>query len=185
MPFITEELWHELKERKDNCIIVSSWPKPQPHNQAILSEGAIAFDIITEVRNTRNAKGISPKESLKLAVKSEGEELIRSFWPIIKKLSNVIEISSTKDKISNATSFVIKSTEFFIPVEGKIDAAKERETILKDLEYHRGFMASVDKKLSNEKFVNSAPPHVIELEKKKKADAEMKIKALEESLARI
>ena len=185
MPFITEELWHELKERKDNCIIVSSWPKPQATNEPILSEGAIAFDIITEVRNTRNAKGISPKESLKLAVKSGGEELIRSFWPIIKKLSNIIEVSSTKDKISNATSFVVKSTEFFIPIEGKIDAAKERETILKDLEYHRGFMASVDKKLSNEKFVNSAPPHVIELEKKKKADAEMKIKALEESLARI
>ena len=185
MPFITEELWHELKERKDNCIIVSSWPKPQATNEPILSEGAIAFDIITEVRNTRNAKGISPKESLKLAVKSGGEELIRSFWPIIKKLSNIIEVSSTKDKISNATSFVVKSTEFFIPIEGKIDAAKERETILKDLEYHRGFMASVDKKLSNEKFVNSAPPHVIELERKKKADAEMKIKALEESLARI
>ena len=185
MPFITEELWHELKERKDNCIIVSSWPKPQATNEPILSEGAIAFDIITEVRNTRNAKGISPKESLKLAVKSGGEELIRSFWPIIKKLSNIIEVSSTKDKISNATSFVVKSTEFFIPIEGKIDAAKERETILKDLEYHRGFMASVDKKLSNEKFVNSAPPHVIELERRKKADAEMKIKALEESLARI
>jgi len=185
MPFITEELWHELKERKDNCIIVASWPKPHAPNQGVLSEGAIAFDIITEVRNTRNAKGISPKESLKLAVKSGGEELIRSFWPIIKKLSNVNEVSSTNDNIGNATSFVIKSTEFFIPIEGKIDAAKERETILKDLEYHRGFMASVDKKLSNEKFVNSAPPHVIELVRKKKADAEMKIKALEESLARI
>jgi valyl-tRNA synthetase len=184
MPFITEELWHELKERKNNCIIVSSWPKPQAPNQAILSEGIIAFDIITEVRNTRNAKGISPKESMKL-VKSGEEELIRSFWPIIKKLSNVIEVSSTKDKIGNAISFVIKSTEFFIPIEGKIDAEKERETILKDLEYQRGFMASVDKKLSNEKFVNSAPPHVIDLERKKKADAEMKIKALEESLARI
>ena len=113
MPFITEELWHELKERKDNCIIVSSWPKPQAPNQAILSEGVIAFDIITEVRNTRNAKGISPKESLKLAVKSGGEELIRSFWPIIKKLSNVIEVSSTEDKISNATSFVIKVDRIF------------------------------------------------------------------------
>ncbi len=70
-------------------------------------------------------------------------------------------------------------------MEGKIDAAKERETILKDLEYQRGFMASVDKKLSNEKFVNSAPPQVIEIERKKKADAETKIKALEESLARL
>jgi valyl-tRNA synthetase len=77
---------------------------------------------------------------------------------------------------------VIKSTEFFIPQEGKIDAAKERETILKDLEYQRGFLLSVDKKLSNEKFVNSAPPQVIEIEKKKKQDAETKIKSYEEAL---
>ncbi|HZI25286.1 MAG TPA: valine--tRNA ligase [Chryseolinea sp.] len=185
MPFITEELWHELKERKENCIIVSSWPKPQSPNQAILNEGAVAFEIITEIRNARNEKGISPKETLNLLVKSGGQELINSFWPIIKKLSNLNDIVPTQDKISNAKTFVIKSSEFFIPIEGKIDAAKERDTILKDLEYHRGFMASVDKKLSNEKFVNSAPPHVIELERKKKADAEVKIKALEESLARI
>ncbi|HEX6226539.1 MAG TPA: valine--tRNA ligase [Chryseolinea sp.] len=185
MPFITEELWHELKARDGNCIIVSSWPKPEATDQTILNEGAIAFEIITEVRNTRNAKGISPKESLKLAVKSGEEQLIKSFWPIIKKLSNLSDVSPTQNKISNASSFVIKATEFFIPIEGKIDAAKEREAILKDLEYHRGFMASVDKKLSNEKFVSSAPPQVIELERKKKADAEVKIKALEESLARI
>ena len=185
MPFITEELWHELKERKENCIIVSSWPKPQSPNQAILNEGAVAFEIITEIRNARNEKGISPKETLNLLVKSGGQELINSFWPIIKKLSNLNDILPTQDKVSNAKTFVIKSSEFFIPIEGKIDAAKERDTILKDLEYHRGFMASVDKKLSNEKFVNSAPPHVIELERKKKADAEVKIKALEESLARI
>jgi valyl-tRNA synthetase len=185
MPFITEELWHELKERKETCIIVSSWPKPQSPNQAILNEGAVAFEIITEIRNARNEKGISPKETLNLLVKSGGQELIDSFWPIIKKLSNLNDIVPTQDKVSNAKTFVIKSSEFFIPIEGKIDAAKERDTILKDLEYHRGFMASVDKKLSNEKFVNSAPPHVIELERKKKADAEVKIKALEESLARI
>lgn len=184
MPFITEELWHELKERSDNCIIVSDWPKPQTPILSILAEGSIAFDIITEIRNTRNAKGISPKEPLKLLVKSD-DPLIKSFWPIIKKLSNLSEVSDTENKIINATGFIIKSTEFFIPIEGKIDAAKERETIEKDLDYQRGFMASVDKKLSNEKFVNSAPPHVIELERKKKADAETKIKALEESLARL
>jgi valyl-tRNA synthetase len=80
---------------------------------------------------------------------------------------------------------MVKSTEFFIPLEGKLDAEKEREALLKDLEYQRGFMTSVDKKLSNEKFVSSAPPKVIEMERKKKADAEAKIKALEESLARL
>ena len=186
MPFITEELWHELKERKENCIIIASWPKPQTTpSSPILAEGIIASEIINKIRNVRSEKGISPKEPLKLMMKSEGETLIKSFWPIIKKLSNLGEVSSTNEKINNATSFVIKSTEFFIPIEGKIDAAKEREAILKDLEYNRGFMASVDKKLSNEKFVNSAPAHVIELEKRKKADAEVKIKALEERLSKI
>jgi valyl-tRNA synthetase len=184
MPFITEELWHELKER-NGCIIVAEWPKQRTSDASILNEGTYAFDIITEIRNCRNAKGISPKESVKLVVKSGEEILIKSFWPIIKKLSNVSDVSSTETKIDNATSFLIKSSEFFIPIEGKIDIAKEREAILKDLEYHRGFMATVDKKLSNEKFVKSAPPHVIELERKKKADAETKIKSLEESLSRL
>jgi valyl-tRNA synthetase len=185
MPFITEELWSELNEQGTKCIIISSWPKAEQPALAVLEEATFAFEIITEVRNCRSSKGISPKESLKLFVKSGDQVLIKSFWPIIKKLSNLSEVSPTESKTSNATSFVIKSSEFFIPIEGKIDAAKEREAILKDLEYQRGFMTSVDKKLSNEKFVNSAPPQVIELERKKKADAEVKIKALEESLARL
>lgn len=183
MPFISEELWHELLERNSkDCLIVAPWPKAKVSNKKIIIEGAYAFEIIGEIRNFRNSKGISPKESLKLMVKLEDQNLIQSFWPIIRKLSNLSDISFTTNKVANATGFVIKSMEFFIPQDGKIDAAKERETILKDLEYQRGFLLSVDKKLSNEKFVNSAPPQVIELEKKKKQDAEMKIKAYEESL---
>jgi valyl-tRNA synthetase len=178
-------LWHELQDKKDKCIIVASWPQPQVFDPAILQEGVYAFEVITEIRNTRNAKGISPKESLSLFVKSEKEPVITSFWPVIQKLSNVSSVAVTEEKIDNATGFIVKSSEFFIPFEGRIDTAKERESLIKDLEYHRGFMASVEKKLSNEKFVKSAPPHVIELERKKKADAEVKIKALEESLARI
>jgi valyl-tRNA synthetase len=185
MPFITEELYHELKEREDNCIIVSSWPKTNMPDQKILDEGVFAFEIITEIRNTRNSKGLSPKESLKLVVKEGEEVLIKYFWPVIKKLSNISDVSFSKDKVSNASSFVIKSTEFFIPIEGKIDAEKEREAILKELEYYRGFLVGVDKKLSNGKFVKSAPAHVIDLERKKKADAEIKIKALEERLNKL
>nr|HPH46941.1 class I tRNA ligase family protein [Chryseolinea sp.] len=186
MPFITEELWHELAERKEKeCILVASWPTPKSFDGAILEQGNFAFELITEIRNTRNAKGLSPKETLKLLVNSTDSSLLKSFGGVVKKLSNLSEVSFQTGIVSNATSFIIKSTEFFIPIEGKIDAAKEREAILKDLEYQRGFMNSVDKKLSNEKFVNSAPPQVIEIERKKKADAETKIKALEESLARL
>jgi valyl-tRNA synthetase len=185
MPFITEELWHELKERKGSCIIVAPWPVPVGSHKSILEEGIFAFEIITEIRNARNAKGISPKESLKVLVKSGGENLINNFWPIIKKLSNLSEVLPTEQQVANCTTFIIKSTEFFIPLEGRIDAEKERETLLKELEYHKGFLAQVEKKLSNEKFVKSAPPQVIDLERKKKADAEAKIRALEESLSRM
>jgi valyl-tRNA synthetase len=186
MPFITEELWNELTQRKEReCIIVASWPAPKAYNENILAEAAFAFDVITELRNTRNTKGISPKEALKLLVNSKDQSLLRSFRPIIQKLSNLSEIKIASQKVNNATSFMVKSTEFFVPMEGKIDTEKEREAILKDLEYQRGFMISVDKKLSNEKFVSSAPPKVIEMERKKKSDAEAKIKALEESLARL
>ncbi len=186
MPFITEELWHELADRKEkDCILVASWPTPKAFNTSILDQGNFAFELITEIRNTRNAKGLSPKEALRLLVNSNDSSLLKSFGGVVKKLSNLSEVAFGTVSVSNATSFVIKSTEFFIPMEGKIDAAKERETILKDLEYQRGFMVSVDKKLSNEKFVSSAPPQVIEIERKKKADAETKIKALEESLARL
>ena len=183
MPFITEELWHELKDRDSkDCLIVAAWPKAKATNEHIINESVYAFEIITEIRNFRNGKGISPKESLKLVGRSGDQNLIQSFWPIINKLSNLSEISFTGDKIANASGFVIKTSEFFIPLDGKIDVGKERETILKELEYQRGFLVSVEKKLSNEKFVNSAPPQVIEVERKKKQDAETKIKSYEEAL---
>lgn len=183
MPFITEELWHEFKERPStDCLIISKWPAANSVNESIILEGAYAFAVIGEIRNFRNSKGISPKESLKLIVKTADQQLIQSFWPIISKLSNLSEISFTTESVASASGFVVKTTEFFIPLEGKLDEAKERETILKELEYQRGFLTSVDKKLSNAKFVNSAPAQVIEMERKKKQDAEMKIKSYEEAL---
>lgn len=186
MPFITEELWHELKERHErDCILVASWPKAATYKTEILSDAEFAFALITEIRNTRNAKGISPKQAVKLNVNSSDQSLLKTFRAIVEKLANLSAIAIAPQKTDNATSFMVRAFEFFIPLEGKIDTEKEREALLKDLEYQRGFMDSVDKKLSNEKFVSSAPPKVIEMERKKKADAEAKIKALEESLARL
>ncbi len=185
MPFITEELYHELNDRsEEDCIIKAAWPKSKAFDEKVIAEAAFAFEIISEIRNTRSAKGLSPKDPLKLIVKGDNK-LFQPCLPFIKFLGNLSEISASKDSVAGASSFVIKSTEFFIPLEGKIDAAKERETLEKDLAYQKGFLVSVDKKLSNEKFVNSAPPQVVETERRKKADAEAKIKALEESLARL
>jgi valyl-tRNA synthetase len=187
VPFITEELWHELKERKEkDCIVVAASPSPGSFDQKILDEAQLSFEIITEIRNTRNTKNISPKEALKLLVKNGGQAPLKIFWPIIKKLSNISEVGFVSGAPEgNTTPFLVRAFEFYIPMEGKVDVAKEKETIRKDIEYQRGFLVSVDKKLSNEKFVGSAPPQVIEMERKKKADAESKIRSLEESLQRL
>ncbi|ELR71801.1 Valyl-tRNA synthetase [Fulvivirga imtechensis AK7] len=186
MPFITEELWHELKARDSkDCIIVASWPKAGKPDEQILAAGAQAFEIVTNIRNIRNAKQISPKEPLTLKVRSEHFEQFSTFTPVIIKLANLTTVEATEQKEDNAASFVIKGDEFFIPLEGSIDLEKEREELQKELEYTRGFLVSVDKKLSNERFVNSAPAQVVEMEKKKKADAEAKLKVLEESLAKL
>jgi valyl-tRNA synthetase len=183
MPFITEELWGELRSRKSSeRLIVASWPSVNEVEVAIIEESSYAFEIITEIRNFRNSKGISPKESMTLFVKTGEQILVKSFWPIIKKLSNLSEVAMTTEKIQSAAGFVVKSTEFFIPLEGKIDTEKERELLLKELAYQRGFLAAVEKKLSNEKFVSSAPEKVIEMERKKKEDAEAKILSFEAAL---
>jgi valyl-tRNA synthetase len=185
MPFITEELWHELQQREEkNCIITAQWPVAQSYDRAILEEAGIAFSVITEIRNTRNAKSISPKERLPLIVKEGQEKLIHQYWSMIAKLSNLSEITFSATGAEGSSTFIVKSSEFFIPLEGKMDSEKDREALVKELEYQKGFLASVNKKLKNERFVSSAPPQVIENERKKKADAEAKIKALEESLAK-
>ncbi len=181
MPFITEELWGELKKRSErDCIIVASWPTPGAIDASILLEAEIAFETVTQIRNARNSKGISPKESIKLYKKEASSNLL-FFWPIIKKLSNINKVFSSTEK-PVGISFLVRTEEYVIPMEGKLDLAKERESIQKDLAYQRGFLASVEKKLSNEKFVNSAPPQVIEAERKKKADAEAKIRSYEITL---
>ena len=187
MPFITEELWHELNERSQaDCILVAPYPQATVYDTAILGEAVFAFDIVTEIRNTRNLKNLSPKEGLTLLVKKTGDFTSIAFEPIIEKLANLTRIEFVEEApASNTTAFLVRSAEFYVPLEGKVDGVKEREAILKEITYHKGFLAMVDKKLSNEKFVNSAPPQVVASERKKKADAEAKLNALEESLNRI
>ncbi len=180
MPFITEELWHELKKRKDGeAIIVAEWPKAEEYNAAILKEADLLFEITSGVRNIRNSKGISPKEALELTTDSKAVE---SIGDSLQKLSNLSEIKSG-DKPANAFSFVVGSDEFFIPASENIDLEAEKKKIEDELNYTKGFMKSVEKKLSNEKFVNGAPEKVVAMERKKLADAEAKVKTLEESLA--
>lgn len=174
MPFISEEIW-----QKDESIMISSWPKSRGLSSDMVREAEVAFSIITQIRNVRASKGLSPKETLRLHQK--GDVTLDGFWPVVKKLANVSEVMTSGEK-PMGTSFLSGSTEFTIPLEGKIDVEKEKTDIVKEIDYHKGFLASVDKKLGNEKFVSGARPEVVAVERKKKADAEAKIKALEERL---
>lgn len=182
MPFITEELWHLIRDRKEkDCIMVSSWPE---HKSSASNSGLqkmdLSIEIIANVRNFRNSKGISPKEKLNLTVKGD----LSSIFPdIISKLANLSGITQSKEKIENAFPFTLKNLELFIPMGMSLNVAEEKERLNKDLAYNKGFLESVQKKLANERFVQNAKPEILEVERKKQADAEAKIKAIQEQLA--
>lgn len=181
-PFITEELWHAIKDRDEgDCIIVAQWPEVEKVNKELLSGFELAEKVVMEIRRVRLEKKIAQKESLQLKVNGKNGD--KQFDAIISKLTNLSGIEYIEDKVTNAASFVIAGDEFYIPLEGKIDADEEKERLMKELDYTKGFLASVDKKLSNERFVQGAPEQVVAMEKKKKSDAEAKIKSLEEQLA--
>ena len=184
MPFISEEIWHEIGEREENdCIIVASWPEKSAFDQNLIDGMDEVFEVISNIRNLRSSKQISPKNALSLFIKTENKEKLEPFRPILSKLANLDAIDYRDEKVENSSSFIIKGDEFFVPMEGMVDSDQEKEKLLQELEYTRGFLAGVEKKLSNERFVNNAPEKVVEIEKNKKKDAEAKIKALEESLA--
>ncbi|GGF37477.1 valine--tRNA ligase [Echinicola rosea] len=185
MPFITEELWHQVKSRDvKDALIVSSWPTKTAYDEKLINDAAQVFEVVSQIRNIRASKGISPKEAFDLTINTQNQELYTSFEAILKKLANLTKVDFA-EKVDGALSFVVKSDEFFIPLNEQIDVEAEKENIQKELEYTKGFLNSVTKKLSNERFVNNAPAQVVENEKKKQADAEAKIKALEESLTKL
>ncbi len=186
MPFITEEIWSEIKDRgAGEDVIVAEWPKVGAFDTQLISEMDEIIEVISSIRNTRNSKGISPKEALVLHIKTSAEDHFKRYFGIIQQMANISEIHFTQEKVDGCVSFVINKDEFFIPMEGNIDLDKERERINQEINYQKGFLNGVMKKLGNEKFVTGAPEKVVEMERKKKVDAEAKIKALEESLANL
>ena len=182
MPFVTEEIWHLRKERGEkDCIIVAEWPKTKTIDAKQLAEFEVCKEIVTTIRNIRQQKQISPKEKLELIEKSNAQHSY--FDETVKKLANLSALKYTTEKPDQAFSFMIKSTEFFVPLADNIDPEEEKIRLSKELEYNKGFLKSVEIKLANEKFVANAKPELIALERKKQADAEAKIKAIEDQLA--
>lgn len=183
MPFITEEIWHLIAERKEkDCIIVAEWPETKIENIEIIKHFEIVMEVITNIRNIRKQKNISPKEKLQVFEKVNQGEIIKTYDPIIIKLCNLSSFEYVTAKVDGALSFLLKHAEFYVPLLQNIDVEAEKDRLKKDLEYNIGFLKSVQTKLANEKFVANAKPEMVANEKKKQADAEAKIKAIEEQL---
>jgi valyl-tRNA synthetase len=142
----------------------------------------IVKQAISEIRNVRNLKQISPKEPLPLQVKVNSELAYEKYFPIISKLANISSTAFVNEKVSGAATFMAGKDEFFIQLENTIDAEAERERLQKEIDYLKGFLKSVDAKLSNERFVQNAKAEVVENERRKKDDALSKISILEDSL---
>jgi valyl-tRNA synthetase len=186
MPFITEELWHDEdvfgKRAAVDCCIVAKMPKIGQFDTQLLTETEIVKQVVTKIRDTRQAKQLSPKEPLKLLVKINSDIDYNRFKAIISRMANISELNVVNHKIDGATSFRVSKDEFYIPLDINIDKEAEKEALEKEREYLHGFLKSVEAKLGNERFMNNAKPEIIEIELKKKADALAKLEIITRNL---
>ena len=183
MPFVTEEIWQDLQPEK-GCvsIVVAQQPKVERNaNEHILARFELTKEAISAIRNIRKQRNIAQKEALVLHYIAD-ENFPTEYAAVIEKMANLSELSAVTEKDSTAAAFMVKTTQYFVPMEGKIDKAAEREKLQAELSYLEGFLQSVMKKLSNERFVQSAPEKVVANERAKQADAEAKIAALKEQI---
>ncbi len=186
MPFITEEIWHQLKERGENdFVIISKYPEAEKANTKILEEGQLTIEVITNIREIRAKAQLKNAQKVKMYFLSDEKKLLQSFYPVIMKCAGCESIEATTTEPANTNSFVLKEGKFFVDAGVEMDKSAEREKLIKEIEYTKGFIESVEKKLANEKFVANANPVVLEKERMKLADGEAKVKALEESLEKL
>lgn len=183
MPFISEEIWQTIKKREiQESLIITSTVSENAYNESIISDFEVTKEIISSIRNFRSEKGLSPKESLTLIVKSSDKlENIAT----IKKLANISQIKDQLNENEPSYTFLVGKLEFAIPFTQTIDTEAEKAKILEDIAYLEGFLKSVNAKLSNEKFVNGAPQKVVEMERKKQSDTLEKLTILKESLKKL
>ncbi len=177
MPFLTEEIWHLIDNRKDD-IIVADWPVVGIINEELLSDFENTKEVVAGIRTIRKQQNIVNKEQLELLV-IENQKPNTNLDAIVAKLGNLSNMNTTIEKLNGAFSFMVKSNEYFIPLAGNIDVALEIEKLQKELDYFIGFLKSVESKLSNASFINNAPNQVVVNEKNKLTDAKTKIKIIE------
>lgn len=182
MPFVTEEIYHLLDERKDD-LCIKQFEKNKVTQPLILEKAALLKEIISGLRDVRNKQQIKPKESIALFIDTASKELFADIENILSKQINAKSISFTNEVVTEAISCVIGKDKFYIKTEQPINTGNQKTELIKELDHLKGFLISVEKKLGNEKFVTNAKPEVLAMEQKKKADAETKIRVIEESLA--
>jgi valyl-tRNA synthetase len=183
-PFISEEVWQLLKERKEGeSIMVSLMPEAQLVDGTLLEKFEDVKEAVTGIRNIRKTNDIAFKDELKLFVNQGSKGYDKEFDPVLMKLGNISEVELTDEDVKGAISYLVKTTGFFIDLGEKADVEGELKKLEEELTYTKGFLKSVIGKLSNERFVSSAPAQVVDIERKKQADAEDKIKSLEERIA--
>ncbi len=182
MPFITEELWQFLKNDKDvESIVIAKWPEAVKTENSILAAFEDAMQVVTNIRTVRQEKNIPQRDKLSMDVIIHGN-YDRYFDSVIKKLCNLEDLRFIENKPELSAGFIVKAHEYFIPLGNLINKEEETKKLQEELKYTEGFLKSVGGKLSNEKFVNNAPPAVIEIERKKMADAEAKIAILKQQI---
>jgi valyl-tRNA synthetase len=185
MPFITEEVWHLLRDRQENDdIIVAEMPRSQSFDDSLHVGFARAEQILGGVRAIRKEKNIPQKESVTLMVQQSEESACR-FYPVVAKLGNVDQIVFVDQKPEACVSFIVGAQEFYIPLSVELNIEEEMAKLEEELKYTRGFLKSVMAKLSNERFVNSAPAAVVEKERQKQADAEARQSVIEDQLSEL
>jgi len=185
MPFLTEEIWHTLRERNaEDCITVANYPKAEgEESPQILQEAEQIFELISQLRNIRTQQGLPNREEIEVHLKTENQALYANWAGQIQKLAGAKELVFTKEKPAQSVGFVLKNDECFVPVE--LDVEAEREKLQAEIKRLQGFLKGVEKKLSNERFVSNAPEAVVAKEKQKQSDAQNKIEALEKQMAEL
>ena len=183
MPFLTEEIWQIIAERTpEEALIIAQWPELKSFNQNAITDFENAIEVISGIRTIRKDKNIPFKDTIEL--KTINNEKFSTYHNVvIIKLGNLSSLEYISEKVEGALSFRIKSNEYFIPISGAINVEEEIAKLTEELIYIKGFLKSVEAKLSNEKFVNGAPEKVLAIERQKQADALAKIATIEQSLA--
>jgi valyl-tRNA synthetase len=183
MPFVTEEIYHQLEPNAQHDLCIMEMQEIQNANHQILAQGLLLKNVITGLRDIRNKQQLKPKESITVHIDTQEKEIFATISPILSKQINAGEIHFTDKIVDGAFTAVLGKDKFYIVTEKGINTDAQKADLLKELNHLQGFLQSVEKKLSNEKFVQNARPEVLALEQKKKADAESKIIIIEQSLA--